>query len=251
MRATIRVYGKIKPILHTFLFEVSRHIKKFIIFSILMIIQLFWFNYYMMYARESIPSQIDWFYYQGTHYSTYIMIFAVCFFFSGIICAEYKDKTGLTILPLITKYKLLIGKYCANVFLVVGIATVNYLMLVLLGYSFYGELLITTWIRSYGFSVLYIFALGSFVTFLSSLLSSSAKVIVITLGFTFIEFLELGINPIFSFASLQKTIQNLPLLIFFTDARYYMNIEGAIAVLLVYTILFFVLATLFFKRREQ
>ncbi|MHA2131705.1 MAG: hypothetical protein ACW99L_17190, partial [Promethearchaeota archaeon] len=135
------------------------------------------------------------FYSNATQYFAYILLpLMICFFFSGIICSEYKEKTGLTILPLINKYKLIIGKYCANLFLIVGIATIHYLILILLGYNFYGKPILYTWIHSYGFSVLYILGLGSIVTFFSSFMSSPPLVIILVFGLIFFAF-PLAIDP--------------------------------------------------------
>ena len=267
------ISGKIKPIFHTFLFEISLSIKKFIIFSIIVIFQLFLFNYIRFINGSMLSGRLDLFYIDGTNLFVQIIILAVCFFFSGIICSEYKDKTGLIIMPLINKYKLLIGKYLANLCLVIGIAVIHYSFLILLGYNFYGEPIINTWILSFGFCVLYIFALSSIVTFVSAFMPSPVPVIVLVgglavIGFEFIDLFVMRMlydfEPLYSLTYLSKIIPNILDLDFFTTKRYveegfpkvlykqwYVpSVEGALTMLLLYGIIFFILAILIFKRKE-
>ena len=210
------ISGKIKPIFHTFLFEISLTIKKFIIFSIIVIFQLFLFNYIRFIFGSQLTGRLDLFYIQGTNLFVQIIIFAVCFFFSGIICSEYKDKTGLIIMPLINKYKLLIGKYLANSILVIGIVAVHYLTMILLGFYFYGGPILNTLLHSFSFAVLYVLALGSIATFLSSFMPSITPVIIITsglviLGFPIIDNLIMTISiefePLYSLMYLYNIIR--------------------------------------------
>jgi len=253
-----RVFGTLKPIFHTFIFELTSHGKKFITFSMITILQVFLFNYLPFIIGSHLSGSLDWFYFEGTIYFVIILTFTICFFFSGIICSEYKDKTGLTILPLINKHELIIGKYLANLFLVIGIATIHYLTLILLGYNFYGEPVFYSWILSYGFSILYIVALGSIATFFSSFMSSPSSVFIVVFGFMYIGFDLLSqfvqafyfdFEPFYSLAYISVIIPNILLQDFFTS-RMYISVEGAIAVLLFYAISFFILALLLFTRRE-
>jgi len=260
MESLTQVYGKIKPIYHTFVFEIRLQMKKFIIFSIITIVQLFLLYYIRLIFGSYLFSSLDMFYSNATQYFAFILLpLIVCFFFSGIICSEYKDKTGLTILPLINKYKLIIGKYFANLFLIIGIATIHYLILILLGYNFYGKPIPYTWIRSYGFSVLYILGLGSIVTFFSSFISSPPLVIILVFGLIFFVFpmaidlffrgIDPDLIPIYSLEYLSGRITYLTDPAYFAS-KWYNRIVAPALVLLFYAIIFFILALLLFKRRE-
>ena len=261
MESLTQVYGKIKPIFHTFVFEIRLQMKKFIIFSIITIVQLFLIYYIRLIFESYLFHSLDEFYFFATYDFAWILLpLMICFFFSGIICSEYKEKTGLTILPLINKYKLIIGKYFANLFLIVCIATIHYLILILLGYNFYGKPIPYRWIHSYGFSVLYILGLGSFVTFFSSFMSSPPQVIILVFGLIFFAFplaivpfiagMSPGLNPIYSLEYLSHWIPYLTEPWPFASKVYIRYVVPVLVVLLFYAIIFFTLALLLFKRRE-
>lgn len=257
MESLNKIYFTIKPMIYTFLFEIRLQVKKFIIFLVIVILQLFLNCYIRFITGSSLSGSLDWFYYDGTTYFVLIVTLAVCFFFASIICSEYKDKTGLTILPLINKYKLMIGKYIANLFLIIIITVIHYSFLILLGYYFYGGPIFNTWILSFGFSVLYIIALSSIVTFFSSFMPSPTPVIIIVFGLIYfaLEFIAFYINrlvdlePIYSLLYLSMIITNVALLDF-DLAEVYISAEVVIAVFLIYFIFFFIFSLLLFKRRE-
>ncbi len=276
MKPFNNLYLKVKPIFHTFLFEITLNIKKFIIFSSITILLLIFSSYlvHVLSPFGSLPTPQAGFYDIGIMYFNIIAIFAVCFFFSGIICSEYKNKTGLIVLPLINKYKLIIGKYLANSILVIGIAGVHYLAMILLGYYFYGGPILNRLILSFGFVILYIFALGSIVTFFSSFMSSETPVIIAMSGLVLFGFeyiidpvimaIFINFEPNYSLSYLYKitrwiiypdystmdryieeTIGNI------TFKRWFIpSIEGALIFLLLYSIIFFILASILFKKRE-
>ena len=261
MESLTQVYGNIKPIFHTFVFEIRLQMKKSIIFSIIIILQLFLLYYIRLIFGSYLFSSLDMFYYCATQYFAFILLpLIVLFFFSGIICSEYQDKTGLTILPLVNKYKLIIGKYFANLVLIIGIATIHYLILILLGYNFYGKPILYTWIRSYGFSVLFILGLGSIVTFFSSFMSSPPLVIILVFGLIFFAFpmaidpflqgIDPTLRPIYSLEYLSGIITYLTDRMIFTHKSTLRVLVEASLVLLFYAIIFFILALLVFKRRE-
>ena len=260
-------YYKIKPIFHTFFFEVKLQMKKFTVFSVVTILLLI-LNSYINYVLNQplAHSQAD-FYEFGTSYFLIIIVLAVSFFFGGIICSEFKNKTGLEILPLINRYKLIIGKYFANLSLVIGILAVHYLTMALFGYNFYGGPLLKTLLYSFGFAVLYVFALGSIVTFLSSIMPSITPIIVIMSGFvligdTIMNFLIMGINselePLYSLGYLFNIIRYILYPDFstmerrntFTGRWLFPSIGGALAYLSLFAIIFFIFGALIFKRRE-
>jgi len=179
MKFIHKIYIKAKPVLHTISFNLTLHVKIFMVFSVVVLFQLFFFGYFVYYffPNNVLPRSIMTFYGQSMAMLNLILIFAASYFFSGVICSEFKNKTGFTVLPLISRNKLILGKYIANLILVIGLAAVHYLIMLLLGYNFYGEPIIFRLITSFGFCVLYIIALSSIITFLSSFMPSSASII--------------------------------------------------------------------------
>ncbi len=258
MKSLNNIYFRIKPVYHIFLFELTLQVKKFIIFSGIAFLQLFLNSYIRILLMKALPTSLDLFYYDGTNYFVLIINIAVSLFFSGIICSEYKDKTGLVILPLIDKNKLVIGKYIANLLLVIGITIIHFSLLILFGYNFYGEPIFNTWILSFWVVILYIITLGSIVTFFSSFMSSSTLIIVLILGLTFIGFdfidglfisLFSDLKPIYSLSYLSKLILDI-ILIDFDISQKYISIGAILIIMLIYIIIFFILALVLFKRRE-
>ncbi len=264
-----RVYIRIKPVFYTLIFEIKLQVKKFVILSLATILLLTLNSYiaYILSSFQPLPySQVD-FYMLGYSYFIIIIVLAVSFFFGGIICSEFKNKTGVAVLPLANRYKLLIGKYFANLILVIGITAIHYLTMALFGYNFYGGPLLKTLVYSFGFAVLFILALSSIVTFLSSFMPSIASVSVIMAFYVFIgdsilSSIIMGINselePLYSFYYLFSIIGYIFYPEFSTMERInpytgrwlFPSIEGAFVVLSLIAIIFFILSSLLFKRRE-
>ncbi len=260
-----KAYHALKPVIYTFTLELRHQIKKFAIFSgVIFFILLL--TVYLDYFNLTLYTSQPFFYYPPINNFFMIIVLAVSVFFGGIVCSEYKNKTGLAIFPLINKYKLFIGKYLASVVLVTGINAVFYLTMTLFWYNFYGEPLLNTVLYSYGFMVLFALALGSIAIFLSSFLPSTSLVIIIMLGFLFIWDLSIStfiistaqnIEPLYSFWYLFSITTNILYPDFSTMVRYdeyqgwlFPSIEGALVTLSLYTILFLILSILLFKRRE-
>lgn len=260
------VYIKIKPVFYTFIFEIRLHIKKFVGFSVATILVSTLFNY-LNYFNRFLPSSQAYFYEFGTSYFMMIIVLAISFFFGGIICSEFKNKTGLAVLPLTNRYKLLIGKYLANLILVIGITVIHYLTLALFGYNYYGGPLLKTMVYSFGFAVLYILALGSFVTFLSSILPSITPIIIIVVGYiliidsvitTFLLSFISEIEPLYSFSYLSNIVRYIFFPEFSTMERrkpyngrwLFPSIEGALVLLSLFVIIFLIFSAFLFKRRE-
>ncbi|KKM95414.1 hypothetical protein LCGC14_1188440 [marine sediment metagenome] len=273
MKFIHRIYIKVKPILHTISFNLTLHMKIFIVFLVVIFFQFFFFSYFVYYffPNNALPRSIISYYIKTTGMLYLILIFAASSFFSGIICSEFKNKTGFTVLPLISRNKLILGKYIANLIFVIGLAAVYYLLMILLGYNFYGEPVIFRVITSFGFCVLYIIALSSIITFLSSFMPSSASIIILFVFFSFfvdriiyINFIEItSIEPLYSLSYLYNII---PAILYpsFPEFRYsvvstgnssytnwtYPNVEGALAALIIYSMVFFTLVFPLFKRRK-
>jgi ABC-type transport system involved in multi-copper enzyme maturation permease subunit len=267
------IYENLKVVSHSILFEVKLQKKKFFIFSIIAII-FFFLNSLVPYVFMSgltLPySQID-LYQRGIVFFMTFLFLTTGFFFSGIICTEYKKKTGLTLLPLIDKHNLIIGKYIANYILVIGIAVIQYFLMALLNFYFYAEPIPPSLFLSFGYLALYVLALASVITFLSSFMPSSSPVIIIIIalllfGFSIIDVFvkPTGIEPLYSLTYLYNIISNIIYPEFSTMERYseytqdnithriwsFPSAEGALIVLTLYAIVFFLLGYLLFKRRQ-
>ena len=197
------------------------------------------------------------------------------FFFSGIICAEYSDKTGYIVFPKINKYKLIIGKYLGNLFLETGVIAIYYFLVGWLSYLYYdqfGGTLLFRYFMSFGVAFLYMIAMSSFVTFFSSFMKSVNVTIVSTILILFIGFniaqsflmmLAPEIEPLYSLSYISSLITAL-LLIEFPDPNYseisFQNftfrtwltptVEMGLLVLSMYIVVGFVLAAYLFKRRQ-
>ena len=270
------------PILDTVVFEMKKQEKKFYFFLGVAILVAILIGYLLQLIPENLlPDTQAGFYSSGLGFISFITLFAACLFFSGIICSEFNKRTGFIVFPKINKYKLIIGKYLGNLILVVSIITVYYFILAILGFYYYGGPINIRLFYSYGFAVLYVIALSSFVTLFSSFMKSETVTIIITL-----IILLIGLNiadqiitlvfrdtfePLYSLSYLGNIITSI-LEFPFPDPRYSEfsfsgmgpfgggsfiigtwltpSIEMAIILLLLYIIACFLLAALLFKRRQ-
>ncbi|KKN19654.1 hypothetical protein LCGC14_0943560 [marine sediment metagenome] len=261
------IYKKIKPVFYTLIFEIRLNMKKVVVFFGVTILLLTFSSYLSIILRGYLPSSPVYFFDNGTIAFMIIIVLAVSLFFGGIICSESKNKTGLEILPLTNRYTLLIGKYLANLILVIGIVVVYYLTMALFSYNFYGGPILYTLLYSFGFAVLYVFALSSIVTFLSSFMPSITPIIVIMSGYILIwegilSSIIMGnvseLEPLYSLEYLFNIVRSIFNPEFSTMERrnastgrwLFPSIEGALVFLSLYAIVFFILAALLFKRRE-
>ena len=273
MKKLDTIYGNLKVVSHSISFEIKLQKKKFIIFSIITIIFFFLNDVlpYVLFSNRTLPySQFD-LYQSGIAFFMTILFLSTGFFFSGIICTEYKKKTGLTLLPLIDKHNLIIGKYIANYILVIGIAALQYYLIALLSFYFYAEPIPPSLFLSFGYLALYVLALASVTTFLSSFMPSGGSVLVIIFALLLIVFYLIdsfvsptGMEPLYSLTYLDNIISEIIEPDFSTIKRYYEyppndltsriwlfpSAEGALIVLTLYAIVFFLLGYLLFKRRQ-
>lgn len=263
----------LRPVLSTISLELKLQKKKFIIFSIITIIFFFLNSVipYVFIIFTNLPYSQFVLYNSGIAFFMTILFLTTGFFFSGIICTEYKKKTGLTLLPLIDRHSLMIGKYIANYILVIGIAAIQYFLMSVLCFYFYAEPIPPSLFLSFGYLALYILALASVTTFLSSFMPSAGTVIVIIIalllfGFTIIDLLvtPTSIEPLYSLTYLYNIIANIIHPEFSSMERYFEytqnnilhriwsfpSAEGALIALTLYAIVFFLLGYLLFKRRQ-
>ena len=272
-------YYEVKPVLHTFVFELKKQWKKFIGFFIIsvLIVVLQSFILYAFFSDNLLPTSHFSYLSNGlTFLTSFIIMIASCLFFSGIICSEYSDKTGYIVFPKINKYKLIIGKYLGNLFLETCVIAIYYFLVGYLSFFFYDQFSGTLLIRyfiSFGFALLYMIAMSSFVTFFSSFLRSVNITIIVTfmilfMGFQladmFLMMLAPEIEPLYSLNHMAKLITSI-LLVEFPDPNFSeMSFGGnftfktwltptigmGLLILSLYIIIGFFLAAYLFKRRQ-
>jgi ABC-2 type transport system permease protein len=257
--------------------------KKLYFFTMVTILVAVLLSYILQLFPDNLLSDTQAeFFSSGLGFISFISLFAACLFFSGIICSEFNKRTGFIVFPKINKYKLILGKYLGNLFLVVFIITVYYFVLGLMGFYYYGGPINIRIFYSYGFAILYVIALSSFVTLFSSFMKNVNITIIITLIILFMGFniADTIVNliyadtfePLYSLSYLGNLITSIlenP----FPDPRYVEYSFGGMGpggmggefsfgtwvtpsiamgttLLLVYIVVFFVLAAILFKRRQ-
>ena len=273
----------LSPIFHTLIFEMKKQRKKLYFFTLISLLIAVLLSYILPLFPEYLLSDTQAeFFSTGLGFISFITLFAACLFFSGIICSEFNKRTGFIVFPKINKYKLILGKYLGNLILVIFIVTVYYFVLGLFGFYYYGGPLNFRIFYSYGFAILYVIALSSFVTLFSSFMKNVNVTIITTLiillmGFNIADQIVTLIfadsfEPLYSLAYLGNLITSV-LLNPFPDIRYREYSFGGTGpggfgghftvgswitpsifmgttLLLVYIVAFFVLAAILFKRRQ-
>ena len=269
------IYLEVKPIAHAYVFELKQQWKKFVGFSVISILIVFLMNYifYAVIPSSLLPDTQTEFLTQGlTFLTSFIIVFAACFFFSGIICSEYDKKTGYIIFPKINKFKLIIGKYFGNLTLIIGVISVYYITLGLLCWYFYGVSVNLLYLTSFAIAIVYVLAVSSFVTLFSSFMKTVNMTIISTILILFIGFSMVDqlvtvfapdFEPIYSmqFASqLISSILEQP----FPNPRYNdmeimdftfriwltPTLETGITVLIIYMVICLIVASIIFRRRQ-
>ena len=283
MRNENKSFIGITPIYHTIIFEMKKQKKKLYFFTVITILVAVLTGYILQLFPDFLlaDTQAE-FFSSGLNFISFITLFAACLFFSGIICSEFNKRTGFIVFPKINKYKLIIGKYLGNLILVVFIVAVFYFILGLFGFLYYGGPINIRIFYSFGFAVLYVIALSSFVTLFSSFMKNVNITIIITLvillmGFNITDqiinliFAD-AFEPLYSLAYLGNLVTSV-LLNPFPNPRYAEftppgmpsgmgggdfsfgawatpSIFMGTTLLLVYIIACFILAAILFKRRQ-
>ena len=283
MRSEEKTFIGIAPIFHTIIFEMKKQRKKLYFFTVIAILIAVLLSYILQLFPEFPLSDTQAEYFSsGLGFISFITLFAACLFFSGIICSEFNKRTGFIVFPKINKYKLILGKYLGNLILVVFIVAVYYFILGLFGFLYYGGPINIRIFYSFGFAVLYVIALSSFVTLFSSFMKNVNVTIITTLiillmGFNIADQIVTLIfadafEPLYSLAYLGNLISSV-LRNPFPDPRYVEFSFGGMGpggfgghftigswvtpsifmgttLLLVYIVAFFALAAVLFKRRQ-
>jgi len=202
----------------------------------------------------------------STSFFMFLAVLSVSILFSGIICSDYKEKTGVTVYPLISKLKILIGKFVANFLILLIVCTVYYLLMGLYNYYFYGDILHTIFI-SFNLLILYLLALSSFTTFLSSFMPSAISVFSIITGYLITGILiidpiliglRIKIEPLFSITYLFNIILYVYYPNFTSIERYnnmtnqwlFPSLSSSLIIFTLVIIIFLILGFILFRRRE-
>lgn len=269
-----------KPIFTTYIFEMKKQWKKFIIFSALAVVFVFLLSYlpYLLVPDNALPeTQIDYFQ-SGLGFFLMIVIFSACFFFGGIICSEFSEKTGHIVFPIINRYKILVGKFLADYTMLMGVIATFYFSLGYLSLMYYSILWIDRILMSFGIAALYALGISSFVTLFSSLLKSVSMSIVASIMFLLIANMMIDsllglwlyeIEPIWSLNYMSNLVTYIMESDFASMDRYVTytfrfgpggggergqwltpSLSGGILIALAYTAICLTLATIRFKRKQ-
>jgi len=250
------IYLEIKPIAHAYVFELKQQWKKFVGFSVFSVLIVFLMSY-VMYAvvpSSLLPeTQTEYLNSGLTFLSMFIIVFAACFFFSGIICSEYDKKTGYIIFPKINKFKLIMGKYLGNLTLIIGVVSVYYITLGLFCWYYYGVSVNLLYLASFAIAVVYLLAVSSFVTLFSSFMKTVNMTIISTIDFEPIYSMQFASNLISSI--LEQPFPNpryndMEIMDFTFRMWITPTFETGITVLLIYMVSSLIVASIIFKRRQ-
>lgn len=267
----------LESILYTYVFELKKQKKKFYIFLIITLAISVLSNLYpyVAFPEQSISSTRMSFLSGGLGFISLLTLILGCLFFGGLIVSEYSTKTGFIVFPKINKYKLLLGKYLANLTLVAIIMFVYYYFLALVALYYYGPPIPIQFIYSFGIAMLYVLALSGFVALFSSFMKSVnmtiiASFLVLLMGFSIVDQIIVltnpNIEPLYSLSYVGGLItsivqENFPTS---TSGRYMdfeiqdftfrtwltPSIGMGILVLLLYTVVCMILAAIIFSRKQ-
>lgn len=269
------IFYEMKPILNTYVFEIKQQKRKFIVFSVIsgLICLLTNFILNSAFAEFNLANNLMEYLRGGVGFVTMFVLFASCFFFSGIICSEFNTKTGFVVFPKINKYKLIIGKYLGNLTMIIGVMSIYYFILGLLGLYYYTGPIPVQFYYSFGICIVYIIMLSAFVTFFSSFMRSVnitivATILLLLIVFQIVDSIVVMTNPdfepLYSFNYLSGLISEIIQEKFPTN-RYVdqefergfrfrqwitPTIEMGITVMFLYAALFLLLASIIFKRKQ-
>jgi ABC-type transport system involved in multi-copper enzyme maturation permease subunit len=276
------VYRELKPLSYTYTFILKKQWKKFVYFSIIMVILGIVSSIlpYSLISGNPLPENITEYLNSslgGTRVSflSYMLIFAICLLFSGIICSEYDKETGFIMFPKINRYKLIIAKYLANYTLTVAITAIFYCITVLAGFYYYGGPIPLTIFYSFGIALLYIFSVSCVVVLFSSFMKTVnltivSTILVLLIGFSvvsqLITLISPDIEPLYSLEYAGKLMSSILYSPFpssveeryteITFGRYSVRtwetptILAGITIMLIYAAISFILAAYIFKRRR-
>ncbi|MFX0036067.1 MAG: ABC transporter permease [Candidatus Hermodarchaeota archaeon] len=174
----------------TVTFELKRNIKNFIlmllvflgIFIIFLVVQE------LQYAQD-VPLPEDPIDYINSYTSMFgfMIILSAAGFAGSIIAEDFHRQTGNLIFPKISKTRLLIGRIVSRYGLNAICVGFYYLLIGTMTFIKYEELPLVLW-GSLGWALLYTLMIFTFVTFMSSIMKSTAISIIVSILFLLIVF---------------------------------------------------------------
>jgi len=180
----------ISQIINTINFESRRFFKNFIliiliflgIFIISLIVQE------LQYAQD-VPLPNDPIEYINSYLGMFgfMVILSAAGFAGSIIAEDFHRQTGNLIFPKISKFKLLIGRLISRYSFNAICVSFYYILIGSITFIKYEEIPIELW-GSMGWAFLYTFMIFTFITFMSSIMKSTAISIIVSVLFLLIVF---------------------------------------------------------------
>jgi len=183
------------------LLELRLRWKKVLFFSIVSVVFVLLFSFFYPYHFDEgklFRDEIDFF--------RFFIIFVSCFFFSDIVCSEFANKTGYILFPKINRYKLIGGKYIANLSIIIFLVIIHYLTLDISVWVIYDTVIPESYI-SLGIAIFYTITLSGLLLLFSTImpkanLTTVIVILIYLVGFLILEQALTAINqeiePIFS-----------------------------------------------------
>jgi len=203
--------GVFNPILRTYILEFKLRWKRVLFFYFTTIIFALLSSFFYPYHFDEGS-----FYRDGITYFRFFLIFVSCFFFSDIVCSEFSKKTGYIMFPKITKYKLFVGKFVANLNMIIILVILYYLTMNFSTMVIYDTIIPESYI-SLGIAIIYTITLSTLILFLSSIIptvnfTTVTVVLIYLIGFPILEQALTAINqdiePIFSLSYIGNLINH-------------------------------------------
>jgi len=189
------------PILRTYFLELRLRWRKVLFSSFSTVVFVLLFSSFYPYHFNKGE-----FYRDEITYFKFFILFVSCFFFSDIVCSEFTLKTGYIMFPKINRYKLIVGKYIANLSIIIFLLILHYLTLNISVMIIY-ESVILEWVISLGIAIMYAITLSAFILLFSTIIPKVNLTIILIIliyfiGFTILEQVFTAVNqelePIFS-----------------------------------------------------
>ncbi len=271
MNKEIKKYkGVFNPILRTYFLELRLRWKRVLFFYFTTVFFALLYSFFYPYHFDE-----GRFYRNALTYLRIFLIFVSCFFFSDIVCSEFSKKTGYIMFPKINKYKLFLGKFVANLNIIILLVILYYLTMNFSTMVIYNTIIPESYL-SLGIAIIYTITLSTLILFLSSIMPSVnfttiTVILLYLIGFPILEQVLTAINqeiePIFSLFYVGNLINHTipgglpigkrwiwvyyagdtlpPIKVWLTP-----TIEVGILIMSFYTVLFFLFMLLAIKRKE-
>ena len=271
-KRSVRKKKIFNPFLRTYLLELRLRWKKIILFSIISVVfplmLSFYYPYHTLNTNGFIRDILEYF-------KLFILLLISCFFFSDIVSSEFDKKTGYIMFPKINRYNLTVGKYIANLSIIILMVIIHYLTLNISVMVIYDTVIIESYI-SLAMAIIYTITLSAFILLFSTIipkvnLTTIIVILIFFVGFPVLEQVYTVINqeiePILSLNYIGNLIIYVIPVLYEEGERwvwvYYAGdllppvkrwvrptIEVGILIMRFYTTLSFLLTLLELKRKE-